>query len=100
MDPAPPCERCAALEEIINTRFLTDRLYRLVQSALSQTISVHGPITRGFLPSASKRVTQSIRNSLREMLKMEHDEQGSGGVVAPGRQSGRVAPDGQISSGG
>jgi hypothetical protein len=73
-DPKPDtCARCAELdqiiEEFVEPKFLADRLYRLVQHGLSQCIAAHGPVTREYLPSATKRITQNLRNSLRELLK-------------------------------
>lgn len=70
----PRCRaRDQVLDEFLNSSFLTDRLYRLVQHAMSQCIAAHGPITRDFLPSATKRCAQSIRNSLRELVKLADD---------------------------
>ena len=46
-------------------------LYNIVQGSLKACIDAHGPITKQFIPSASKRVKNQIKAPLIEDLKKE-----------------------------
>lgn len=46
-------------------------LYNIVQGSLKTCIDAHGPITKQFIPSASKRVKNQIKAPLIEDLKKE-----------------------------
>ena len=47
------------------------KLYNIVQGSLKSCIDAHGPITKQFIPSASKRVKNQIKAPLIENLKKE-----------------------------
>lgn len=69
----PRCSCCVLVAEFLSDRRQADRLHRLVQSGVKECIAAHGPVTRALVPSAAKRITRNIRNSLRNLYQGESD---------------------------